>query len=547
MTGSVTEQASTTTDSRVQERVFAFLTDPATHPQVHRIDTHAASVFLEDKRALKIKRAVRFPYLDYSTLAKRKAACEQEITINRRFAPQIYRRVIPITEDSQGSLSIDGEGTPVEFAIEMARFDESRTIDHLAETGPPASDLIDAIAEAIAASHLAAPPVTAGPWIQSIPGILVGNTTAFRTATCFPKRDIDELEAASRSALSRTCGLLEKRGRAGFARHCHGDLHLANIVLIEDKPVLFDAIEFDPTIASTDVLYDLAFPIMDFIRYGRHAAANGLMNRYLSTSPLANLDALGSLPLFLSLRAAIRANVMLARLSPACCDEADIRQSARVYFDLALRLIRPAAPMMIAIGGLSGTGKSVLARALAPYVNPNPGAVVLRSDVLRKQLLHVNENDRLPESAYRPDITREIYEVLGQHATRILSQGHSVAVDAVFADQTERTAIRNDASKLDVRFVGLYLQADLATRQRRVGTRGRDASDATPEIAALQEKYHIGAVDWTLIDASGAPDQTLKQCQSAIALYPAFSHPSSSGEQKVRTSRQTNRDDREPA
>ena len=119
-------------DARVQERIFAFLTDPTAHPHVRRIDTHAASVFLEGERALKVKRAICFPYLDYSTLAKRKAACEQEIAINRRFAPQIYRRVIPITQDSQGSLSIDGEGTPVEYAVEMARFYESRTIDHLA-------------------------------------------------------------------------------------------------------------------------------------------------------------------------------------------------------------------------------------------------------------------------------------------------------------------------------------------------------------------------------------------------------------------------------
>ena len=178
-------------DSRVQERVFAFLTDPAIHPHVRRIDTHAASVFLEGERALKIKRAIRFPYLDYSTLAKRKMACDQEIAINRQFAPQIYRRVIPITQDSQGSLSIGGEGTPVEYAIEMTRFDESRTIDHLAEAGPPDSDLIDAIADAIAASHLAAPLVPAEPWIQSIPGIIAGNTTAFRAAACFPERDID--------------------------------------------------------------------------------------------------------------------------------------------------------------------------------------------------------------------------------------------------------------------------------------------------------------------------------------------------------------------
>lgn len=504
-------------DSRFQERVFAFLTDPATHSQLRRIDTHAASVFLESERALKVKRAIRFPYLDYSTLAKRRAACEQEITINRRFAPQIYRRVVPITENNEGELSIGGEGTPVEFAIEMARFDERRTIDHLAEAGPLPSDLIEAIADAIVASHLAAPPVAAGPWIQSIPGILAGNTAAFRAATCFPERDIGQLEDASHSALSRICGLLEQRGSADFVRQCHGDLHLANIVLIEDQPVLFDAIEFDPTIASTDVLYDPAFPLMDFLRYNRHAGANSLMNRYLSTSPLENLDALGALPLFMSLRAGIRANVMLARLGPACRDDANIRQSAHVYFELALRLIQPAAPRLVAVGGLSGTGKSVLARALAPSMNPDPGAVVVRSDVLRKRLLHVSETDRLPEGAYRPEITRQIYDMLGQHATRVLSQGHSAVVDAVFADQSERTAIRNDANRLGAKFIGLYLQTDLATRQRRIGARGRDASDATPEIAALQEKFDIGAVDWTLIDASGTPEQTLKLCQSAIA------------------------------
>ncbi len=128
---------STPPASHMQERVFAFLTDPAMHPQVHRIDTHAASVFLEGDRALKIKRAVRFPFLDYSTLEKRKAACDEEININRQFAPQIYRRVVPITQDSDGSLDIDGDGTPVEFAVEMTRFDERQTIDHLAEAGEP--------------------------------------------------------------------------------------------------------------------------------------------------------------------------------------------------------------------------------------------------------------------------------------------------------------------------------------------------------------------------------------------------------------------------
>lgn len=499
-------------ESDTQEHVFAFLTDPARHPDVHRIDTHGASVFLEGARALKIKRAVRFPFLDYSTLEKRKAACDEEIRINRPFAPQIYRRVVPITQNHDGSLEIDGRGAPVEFAIEMARFDERRTLDHLAEAGPLDPALVDATAEAIAASHRSAPLAAAAPWIHSIPGIIEGNSAAFREANCFTAGAIDDLEQASLSAFSRLRGLLEQRGWQGYVRRCHGDLHLANIVLIGQEPVLFDAIEFDPVIASVDVLYDLAFAIMDFLRYDRPAAANAILNRYLAITSLDNLDALATLPLFMSLRSAIRAHVMLARIGRNSRDTAGIMPSARAYFELAQRTIHPSAPTLVAVGGLSGTGKSVLARALAPAVLPPPGAVALRTDVLRKQHFQIKETGRLPERAYRPQVTEKIYQTLMQRALRILAQGHSVIVDAVFADPAERNAISEVARKQNVRFSGLFLVTDLATRQRRVGSRDADASDATPEIAGLQEIYDIGAMDWAVVDASGTPEQTQEQC-----------------------------------
>jgi aminoglycoside phosphotransferase family enzyme/predicted kinase len=507
---------SMTANSLTQERVFAFLTDPAAHPLVHRIDTHAASVFLEGDRALKIKRAVHFPYLDYSTLAQRKAACDEEVKINRQFAPQIYHRVVPITQANDGSLSIEGDGKPVEYAIEMTRFDERQTIDHLAAAGPLDPDLVDAIADVIKASHDMAPLAPAEPWLASIPVIIESNTTAFREAVCFPAVDIEHLRQASLSAFSRIRGLLERRGRQGYVRRCHGDLHLANIVLIDGKPVLFDAIEFDPDIASVDVLYDVAFAIMDFTRYGRQAAANTLLNRYLALTASENLDALAALPLFMSLRAAIRANVLLARLGRKSLDRERAMKPARAYFKLAHLTIRPPAPILVAIGGLSGTGKSVLARGLAPSITPQPGAVVLRTDVLRKQLFKVGETDRLPESAYRPEVTAQIYETLVQRAILVLSQGHSVVVDAVFARETERRAICDAARRLNVRFVGLFLVTDLATRLSRIGHRKHDASDATPEIAGLQEKYNTGAVDWAVIDASGTPEQTLIQCQTNI-------------------------------
>jgi hypothetical protein len=299
-------------------------------------------------------------------------------------------------------------------------------------------------------------------------------------------------------------------------RHCHGDLHLGNIVLIEHKPVLFDAIEFDPAMASIDVLYDLAFPIMEFLHYQRPVAANLLLNGYLTVTPKENLDGLAALPLFLSVRAAIRAKVLHDHLAQNCVDKAAVATTASAYFELARRLITPPAPRLVAIGGLSGTGKSVLAHALASAVEPLPGAVVLRSDVVRKRLFQVREAHRLPANAYRPEVTKQVYEILARHAGQVLSQGWSVVVDAVFAHPSERTTIHEVAHARNVPFTGLFLVADLATRMRRVGQRKGDASDATPEIAELQQGYNVGTVDWARIDASGPPEQTLENSRAEL-------------------------------
>ena len=512
-------KASHTDDAAMQQRVFALLCDPAHHANVQRIDTHAASVFLEGDRALKIKRAVRFPFLDYSTLERRKAACEEEIKINRQFAPQIYRRVVPITQGADGTLTLDGGGTPVEYAVEMMRFDERKTVDHLARAGALDGNLVHAIADSIAAAHRNAPPVVpAGSWLQSIPKLITDNSNALRAAACFSTDDVEELETASQAAFSRLRPLLEQRSREGFVRRCHGDLHLANIVVVDQKPVLFDAIEFDESIASTDVLYDLAFALMDLLRYGRRDAANALLNRYLSITSAENLDALATLPLLMSVRAAIRSHVLLARADRAGSGSAGAIADARAYFDLAKQLIHPRPPTLIAVGGLSGTGKSVLARAMASLLPPAPGAVVLHSDVLRKRMFGVGAEERLAESAYRPEVNRRVYEILFRQAGRILSQGHSVIADAVFARESERAAMLDVARQSRTGFVGLFLVADLKIRQGRISRRTADASDATAEIARLQEQYDIGALDWAMIDASGTPEQTLSACRKLPGL-----------------------------
>jgi hypothetical protein len=508
-------------DADLQSHVLDFLDGSRFGPAKggKRIDTHASMVFLGADRALKIKRAVRLPFLDYSTLEKRRRACEEELKVNAVNAPELYRRVVAITRNSEGTFEIDGVGTPVEWAVEMMRFDESRSLDRVAASKAIEPSLATAVADAIGASHARAPRADGESWLASILPIIERNTARFRAVPGLDGAAVDRLDAASRKCFATLEPLLKRRAEQGFVRRCHGDLHLANIALIDGRPVLFDAIEFDPVIATTDVLYDLAFTLMDLIHFDQGAAANAAFNRYLSEAEKDNLDGLGLLPLFLSIRAAIRAHVLFVKSENDGKGEA-ARQEATRYSDLAGRLIQPQSPLLIAIGGLSGTGKSVLARGLAGLVGPPPGAVIVRSDIARKRLFGVAETTALPEQAYRPDTSKRVYDEISSTAHRILAQGRSVVLDAVYLLDTERAQIAELAAKLGVGFVGLFLTADLATRLARIERRKDDASDATRSVALKQEAAALGVVDWHMIDASGTPDQSLR---NARVFLPAAS------------------------
>jgi uncharacterized protein len=302
-------------------------------------------------------------------------------------------------------------------------------------------------------------------------------------------------------------------------RRGHGDLHLANVALVDGNPMLFDAVEFSPLIAAGDVLYDLAFLLMDLVERGLNAAANVVLNRYLAeTRRMSDLDAVAALPFFMSLRAAIRASVTASRAAVAPPrDREDARSSAGKYFALACRLIRPAPPMLVGIGGLSGTGKSQLAAALAPELAPPPGAVVLRSDVERKALDGRREDERLPKEAYTAEKSARVYATLVEKAARVVAAGHSAIVDAVFARLEERGALRSAAQARGVPFHGLFLVADLATRMARVRARQGDASDADSAVVRAQEQYALGHNDWESIDASGAPQSTLARARRVVA------------------------------
>ena len=242
------------------------------------------------------------------------------------------------------------------------------------------------------------------------------------------------------------------------------------------------------------------------------------MTSLAETRRESDLDTLAALPLFLSLRAAIRAKVTAARLRAAKADSSrEIARAAQTYFRLAGSLLEPAIPMLVAIGGLSGTGKSLLARALAPELIPAPGALVLRSDVERKARLGKLETERLTADAYAPEITMQVYAALADKARRVVAAGFSVIVDAVFADPAERAAIRAVADGARAEFRGLFLVADLPLRVARMGARSRDASDADAAIARAQESYALGEMDFTAIDASGTPPETLARAKTALS------------------------------
>jgi aminoglycoside phosphotransferase family enzyme/predicted kinase len=505
-----------------QDSVRKLLSDPATFggAEIRRIDTHGACVFLAGDRVIKIKRAVRYPFLDYSTLDKREAACRAELEVNRNFAPQLYRRIVPITRAPDGTLKLDGPGEPVEWAVEMARFDENNTLDHLADRGELGDALTGELAGAVAAMHERAQPVEPESWINALSDFIADNTSSFQKhRDLFPDQAVAKLDKDSRSAWARLQPLLRARGAAGLIRRGHGDLHLGNIAVLDGEPVAFDALEFDPVIAAGDVLYDLAFLLMDLIERNLRPAANTVLNGYFSaTRRDADCDGIAALPFFMSLRAAIRAKVTLARLDLAAAgNRRETAQSAQRYFDLALELLIPAKPIVACTGGLSGTGKSLLARSLAPTLPPPPGALVLRSDVERKALYGIAEHDRLPKQAYAAEVSDEIYRILNGKSARIARAGYSVIIDAVFAKAAERASIEGAAASAGAAFRGVFLVADIATRIARIGGRGADASDADAAVAKLQETFDIGSINWPTVDASGSPEQTLRNTRTAMA------------------------------
>lgn len=504
-----------------QTETVAFLSDPATHNgcAVRVIETHGAMVFLAGDRAIKLKRAVWFPYMDFSTLERRREFCHAELALNRRTAPQIYRDALPVTRGPDGCLALGGDGTVVDWVVVMQRFDEDGLFDRLAQRNALDVAVMERLADEVARFHAKADALPETEFADTFAQVIAGNTRNLEAAApaVFDPAKVAVLDNQSRTFLAQHRGLLAARARDGYVRRCHGDLHLRNICMIDDAPVLFDCIEFNDAFATIDVFYDLAFLLMDLEHRALRSFGNAVLNRYLART--GDYGALPLLPLFMSVRAAVRAHVgvAIADKQHDAAEQARQRAEAVTYLDLAIALLRPAPPTLLAVGGLSGSGKSTLARALAPELGRAPGAVVVRSDVIRKQLSGIDLFARLPEDAYTPDSSQAVFRRIAEICGDALAAGFWAIADGVYRNAGERATIAGVAGQADAPFLGFWLDVSPDVQEARVSHRTGDVSDASVAVARAQ-RDRIGPVpEWRHLDADGGLEPLLRVARDVLA------------------------------
>jgi aminoglycoside phosphotransferase family enzyme/predicted kinase len=481
-----------------QSEVIAFL-EKRLAP-ARKIDTHGAVVFLSDDRGYKLKRAVKFPYMDFSTVERRGEMCAAEVEFNQRMAPDIYLGTMPIRRTPDlvlGKLN-EKAADASDWLVVMRRFDEACLFDKMAERGALTPALMASLGARVAEVHDSLPVIRGSFCLPD----------GYRHSVAADVRQVadhgDRLdpEASRRLAVSLPAALepfidlVSRRVAAGAIRRCHGDLHLRNIVLIDGRPLPFDAIEFSERIANIDVMYDIAFTLMDLCHRGLRPLANRLLNEWLwriaDLPDAPHHEALALLPMFLARRACIRAYVDSSITAVSGADNAP----ARAYQRSALGFLEPAPPRLTAVGGLSGSGKTTCALRIAPEIGRSPGAVVVRSDVERKRLAGVALEERMPAGSYTPESSAKVYAAMFTNAERALRAGHSVVLDAVFAKSEERAAAEALARKVGVPFEGIWLDVDREEAQARVAGRRGDASDATPAVVERQFGYDLGEISW---------------------------------------------------
>jgi len=459
------------------------------------IETHISQVFLTGDYAYKIKKPMDFGFLDFSTLEKRKHFCEEELRLNRRFSPDLYLSVEPVRCRDDGSIVVGGEdGDIVEYAVKMRQFPTDCLASNLAEKNTLSLAVVREFGGRIARIHRQLPASEADDIERAgIPthwrDAMIQNFQQIRPFLRAAEdiQRLNRLEDWSMMAWKRFEARLWERYRQGFVRECHGDLHLGNLVVIDNVATAFDCIEFNASFRWCDVMNELAFLTMDCD--SRHRRAHGFAALDEAVAQSGDYDGLRLLTSFVVYRAMVRAKVALfAGTAPVSVDEDRYRDWVR-YSELAERSMRDQAPFMVLMCGVSGSGKSHLAALLAA----NMGAIRVRSDIERKRLFGLDPTDSsdAKSNMYSKQASDQTFAALEQHARSVIEAGLPAFLDATFLHRARRDQFRALASQLGVPCITLVCEAPVAVLERRIAERlerGKDPSEATAQIMHQQLK-----------------------------------------------------------
>ena len=473
------------------------LRDPDQFPHpvggVDVVETHISWVVLAGDFAYKIKKPLDLSFLDFSTLVKRRHACEEEVRLNRRQAPGLYLDVVAIAGTPERP-RVGADGPPLEYAVRMRRFDRAQELDRLLAAGALPPERIDELARTVARFHDAAPAATTDDaWGD--PATALANALAnfdhvrrLEHAADVVAR-VDALSTWTQAEHARVAPAMAARLAAGRVRECHGDLHLANMVLHGGRVVVFDCIEFNPALRWTDVMAEVAFTAMDLTHRGRRDLAQRFVNDYLETT--GDYDGLAVLRFYVVYRAMVRAKIAAIRAAQetAAAARAGDRAGFLAHLALAEACARRPRPALVITCGASGSGKSHAAALLA-----GTGEWIrVRSDVERKRLAGLAATERsgaaLATGIYAGDMTARTYARLAALARTVVAAGYPVIVDATFLARAQRDAFRLLAAELGVPFAILAPRAPAAVMRARVAARdaaGTDASEATPAVLERQ-------------------------------------------------------------
>ncbi|WP_205747378.1 bifunctional aminoglycoside phosphotransferase/ATP-binding protein [Desulfopila sp. IMCC35006] len=459
------------------------------------IETHISWVILAGPYAYKIKKSLNLGFLDFSTLEKRLFYCQEELRLNKRLAPAIYLSVVPIIGTiTQPRWAVGGveESAAIEYAIKMVAFPQQAQLDRLLAHGALQPCHIDILAGYIAAFHQHADSAGADS-IYGNPEIIYQPIDEnFKQIREHVKKtealsSLAELESWGMATFSALYGILKQRKSAGFIRECHGDMHLRNIAWVDDAPLVFDCIEFSPSLRWIDVMSDIAFLVMDLQDRKQPALAQRFLNMYLQhTGDYAGVRVLRFYQVY---RAMVRAKIDAIRAHQAGIDKKEQTEAENdffTYLNLALSYVQPAEPLLIITRGVSASGKSTLSQSLLEQL----GAIRIRSDVERKRLFGLTPEEEgraaIGKGIYCPEATRKTYRKLTELAAHILDAGYSVIVDAAFLRYEERLPFRKLADSKKVPFIIIECRADVATLRRRIVQRKNDVSDADLHVLEMQ-------------------------------------------------------------